>query len=109
MIYFLVILMTLIGASGAFFFKKNAEKANGILSLVWLPSFYLGGLLYGLGALLNVILLRYVDYTILYPMTAITYIWSLAISRICLGEKITKNKTVGIMLICFGVLLLNTP
>lgn len=107
MIYLAVILMTLIGASGAFFFKRSAVKANGIFSLVWIPSFYLGGFLYGLSALFDVILLRYVDYTILYPMTAITYIWSLIISKIFLGEKITKNKIVGVALICLGVVLLN--
>lgn len=107
MIYFFVILMTLIGAFGAFFFKGSAEKAKGILALVWTPSFYLGGFLYGLSALLNVILLRYVDYTILYPMTAITYIWSLIISGFFLEEKITKHKIVGISLICSGVVLLN--
>lgn len=107
MTYFAVMLATLIGALGAFFFKRSAEKASGIVSLIWIPSFYLGGLLYVLSALLNVILLRYMDYTILYPLTAITYIWSLIISGYFLGEKITKSKIAGVILICLGVVLLN--
>lgn len=108
MTYLAVMFMTLIGASGAFFFKRSAEKMNGLFSLFRIPNFYLGGFLYVLSALLNVILLRFMDYTILYPMTAITYIWSLVISNRFLGERITKNKIMGISLICLGVVLLNT-
>ena len=55
---------------------------------------------------MNVVLLRYMDYTIVYPMGAITYIWSLIISNRFLGEKITKKKVLGIALICVGVVLL---
>ena len=78
----------------------------GVLSLLRVPSFYLGGALYCLGALMNVVLLRYMDYTVLYPMGAITYIWSLVISNRFLGERITKKKVLGVALICVGVVLL---
>ena len=106
MIYVFVLLMTLIGSLGAFYFKQSTNGMDGILSLLRSPSFYVGGGLYGASALLNVILLRFMDYTILYPMTAITYIWSLVISNRFLGEKITKKKVVGVAMICLGVVLL---
>ena len=102
----LVILMTIIGSCGAYFFKKSADKTNGIMALMRTPAFYLGGALYAAGAVMNVILLRHMDYTVLYPMTALTYIWSLLISHWFLNERIVLKKIVGIMLICFGVLLL---
>lgn len=104
--YLLVLLMTLIGALGAFFFKKSTDKMQNILSLLKLPAFYMGGCLYIISALMNVVLLRFMNYTILYPMTAICYIWSLLISNCFLGERITKKKVIGVMLICLGVVLL---
>ena len=104
--YVFVLLMTLAGSLGAFFFKKSIADAPGIISLLRGPSFYLGGFLYCLGALMNVVLLRYMDYTILYPMGAVTYIWSLILSNQFLGERITKMKVLGIGLICVGVVLL---
>lgn len=106
MIYIFVLLMTLLGSLGAFFFKKSTGNMKGIFSLLKIPSFYVGGVLYVAGALMNVILLRYMDYTVLYPMSAIAYIWSLIISNRFLGEKITGKKIAGIALICLGVVLL---
>lgn len=104
--YIFVLLMTLAGSLGAFFFKKSTSDLTNIFSLLRVPSFYLGGSLYCLGALMNVVLLRYMDYTILYPMGAVGYIWSLIISNRFLGERITKKKVLGIALICVGVVLL---
>lgn len=106
MIYLFVLLMTLLGSMGAFFFKKSTERMGGILTLLTIPTFYLGGVLYVAGALMNVILLRYMDYTVLYPMSAIAYIWSLLISNRFLNEKITGKKIAGIVLICLGIVLL---
>lgn len=106
MIYFFVLLMTLIGSLGAFFFKKSTEKMTGIFSLFRVSVFYLGGCLYVLSALMNVVLLRFMDYTILYPMTAVCYIWSMLISNRFLNEQITKKKIIGVALVCLGVILL---
>lgn len=105
-IYVFVLLMTLAGSLGAYYFKKSISDISSVLSLLRAPSFYLGGSLYGLGALMNVVLLRYMDYTILYPMGAVTYIWSLILSNQFLGEGITRKKVLGIGLICVGVVLL---
>lgn len=98
--------MTLLGSLGAFFFKRSTEGMDGIFSLLKVPSFYVGGVLYVAGAMLNVVLLRYMDYTVLYPMGSISYIWSLIISGIFLDEKITVRKIFGVALICAGVVLL---
>lgn len=106
MIYVFVVLMTLIGSLGAFFFKQSTAEMDGLFSLLRVPKFWLGGCLYGLGAVLNVILLRFLDYTILYPVSAITYIWSLVLSSRFLGEKVTPKKVTGIALILLGVFLI---
>lgn len=102
----LVLLMTLSGSLGAFFFKKSGADLSGILAILRVPSFYLGGFLYCFGALMNVILLRYMDYTMVYPMGALGYVWSLVISNRFLGERITKRKVLGVSLVLAGVLIL---
>lgn len=98
--------MTLAGALGAFFFKKSTDKMKGVFSLLHIPSFYLGGGLYALGALINIILLRFMEYTLLYPMSSIAYVWSLFLANRFMGEKITQKKIIGVTMICIGVLFL---
>ena len=105
-VYAAVLFMTLIGSLGALFFKKSTAKMKSVFSLMTIPIFYAGGILYVLAALLNVALLRVMDYTILYPMTSISYIWSLVIAHRFLGEVITRKKMIGVALICCGVVLL---
>lgn len=106
MIYLLVLPMTFLGASGAFFFKKASAKVTGLISLLFCREFYIGELFYVSGALINILLLRYVQYSILYPMTATVYIWTAVLSYRLLGEKITKRGLFGIAVICVGVVFL---
>ena len=99
--------MTLLGASGAYFFKKASSEAGGLSALLRMPQLYMGLCLYGISAILNVILLRYMDYSILYPMTALTYIWTLLISWKFLKESIGPMKLAGVFLIVGGVYVLS--
>ena len=103
MIYLLALPMTFLGALGAFFFKRAAMKVDGLLSLFTNNELYLGGMFYVSGAILNILLLRDLQYSILYPMTAITYIWTAMISHRLLGEKMSKRALLGIVMICVGV------
>ena len=103
MIYLLALPMTFLGALGAFFFKRVAMKVDGLLSLFTNNELYLGGMFYVSGAILNILLLRDLQYSILYPMTAITYIWTAMISHRLLGEKMSKRALLGVVMICVGV------
>ncbi|MGP1608505.1 MAG: EamA family transporter [Clostridium sp.] len=67
---------------------------------------YYGGILYILAAILNIFVLKYLEYSIVLPLTAITYIWTMLISKIYLKEKITKLKILGIILIVIGSYLI---
>lgn len=107
MICLLVLPMTLFGSLGAFFFKKSTERAEHFFLLFRIPYFYVGGILYVSGALLNILLLRFMDYTVIYPMGSISYIWSLFLSHCLLGERITRKKVAGVALIFAGVVLLS--
>lgn len=107
MIYLAVLAMTLAGALGAFFLKLGMDRVDGLSSLFRSPKLYLGGCFYLTGAALNILLLRKLDYSVLYPMTAITYIWSMALSAAFLGERVTRRKLIGVTAILLGVFLLS--
>ncbi|WP_456273211.1 EamA family transporter [Bacillus sp. AK031] len=102
---FLLLTMTLLGSLGGFFFKKTSAVTKDAL-LKTLLFLAIGGFLYLAGAILNILLLKELPYSVVFPLTAITYIWTLGISYKLLGEKITIKKMIGILLIGIGCLLL---
>jgi len=106
MLYLLVLPMTFLGSLGAFFFKLSAANAVNLASLLKNWRLYLGGTLYVGSALCNILLLRFLDFSILYPMTAVTYIWTLFLSNRLLEEEITKRKLIGVAMLCIGILIL---
>lgn len=106
MIYLAAVLMTLVGALGAYFYKIASAGEPGLLPLLRRPSFWVGTLVYLTSSVLNIWLLRRLDYTVLYPMTAITYVWSLLLGRLFLGERITPRKLAGVAVLLLGVFLL---
>lgn len=107
MIWLSVLAMTLIGALGAFFLKAGMDRVDSLPALFRTPKIYLGGCCYLAGAALNILLLRLMDYSVLYPMTALTYIWSMLLSAAFLGERITKQKLIGVAAILAGVFILS--
>ncbi len=98
----IIIIMTLMGSFGGFFFKKSTS-GSGVLSIIKSKFLYIGGFLYVGSAILNILVLKYMPLSVVLPMTAITYIWSMITSRIILKEKITKFKLIGITSIIIGV------
>lgn len=106
MMYLMVFPMTLLGALGAYLFKCASGKTTGLFQLFTCRELYVGGVLYVASALLNIVLLKYLAYSILYPMTAITYIWSALLSSKLLGETIGKKGLIGIACVWVGVLFL---
>ncbi|AGK97866.1 EamA family transporter [Clostridium pasteurianum] len=99
----IIIVMTLLGSFGGFFFKKSTV-GNTIVSIIKSKFLYIGGFIYVASAVLNIIVLKYMPLSVVLPMTAITYIWSMIISRIILNEKITVFKLAGIISIIIGVI-----
>lgn len=99
---FLIIIMTLCGALGGTFFKKSSNKKNKINTFLILGLFF-----YSMGAVLNIILLKYIPLTILVPCNSITYIWTTFIGKYIFGENITKYNVVGILFIIGGISLLH--
>lgn len=105
-LYVTLLVMTVMGSVASLFLKK-ASGEDGILSLLKNVNLYIGGFLYVGLAVLNIILLRYLDYSVVLPLTSLTYIWTMIISYLVLKEKISVKKMIGVVLILFGAVLVS--
>ena len=98
-----------LGAFASYFFKGASGAMNGLNVTILLSqkAFWFGGILYLIAAINNIFLLRYFDYSILLPMSSITYIWTMLIANRLLNEKITKRKIIGVCAIIIGAMLIS--
>ena len=102
MLYFMLLLvMTFLGSIASLFLKR-ASGAEGIADLICNIHFYVGSFLYLTSAFLNIYVLRYLDYSVVLPLTSFTYIWTMVFSYFILKEKITGKKVLGVALILVG-------
>jgi len=104
-IILLLIFLTLSGALGGYCFKK-ASSSSSIIKILFKPALYLGGFFYILGASLNIVVLKKLPYSVVLPLTSLTYVWTLIIAHFALKEKITRLKIIGVILILVGAVLL---
>lgn len=101
-IYFVcLVIMTLLGAVASLFLKK-ASGSEGILAMLKNSNLYVGGFLYLLSAVLNIWILRYLDYSVVLPLTSLTYVWTMVLSYMILKEKISWKKIAGVVMILIG-------
>lgn len=104
-LFFIIVVFTLLGSLGGYFFKK-ASNLRTIKKIIFSPWLYLGGIFYVLGAMLNIVVLKYLEYSVVLPLTAITYVWTFSLSYLFLKEKITSFKIVGILFIISGAIFI---
>ncbi len=103
----IVAFATLISALGPIFMKKGAATFSlNPRKLIKNYNALLGCAFFGISAVFFVIGLKYGELSVLYPITALSYIWACALSVKYLGEKMNKYKWVGIGCIIIGVALI---
>lgn len=101
-----LVVMTAMGSVASLFLKR-ASGAYGVMTLLKDYNLYLGAILYICAAGLNIWILRYLDYSVVLPLTSLTYVWTMFLSHRFLGEKITSRKILGVTLIFFGAILVS--
>lgn len=101
-----IIFMTMLGALGGFFFKRSSAGATSVFDVAKSKYLYIGGIIYVASAVVNVWVLKFMPYSVVMPMTAITYIWTMLLSRAALGEKITRKKLIGVAAIIVGAVFI---
>lgn len=104
-VYLLLLVMTFLGAWASTFFKKLSLSSSVRMILKERP-LYVGCGLYGCAALLNVYVLHYLEYSKVLPLTAITYIWTMVLSKFCFNEHIDNLKIIGVGLIVIGAVMI---
>lgn len=104
-LYFILLVMTLLGSIASLFLKKASDKGD-ILRMLKDKNIYLGGLMYLASAILNIVLLRYLDYSVVLPLTSLTYLWTILLAYFLFNEKISRKKVIGILSILVGAYLI---
>ena len=104
----LVLLASFIGSFGAVFLKLGAERISGPLTRLftnyWLA---VGIVLYLLSSVFYMMGVSQGQLTVLYPMVSIGYIWAILWARVFFKEPFTVAKIGGLLMIIFGVGLIN--
>jgi len=93
--------MTMLGSVAALFLKR-ASGFKRIRDLALSVNFYMGGFLYLAAALINIYVLRLLDYSVVLPLTSLTYLWTMLLSHRVLRERLTPGKIAGAALIVAG-------
>ena len=106
--YSLILVMTLTASFASFFLKKSANCMT-IFDIVKSKYLYAGGFLYLIAAMLNILLLKRMAYSIVVPLGSICYVWTMFIARMFLNERIRIEKIIGILLIISGVVFVTRP
>ncbi|MBO0468945.1 EamA family transporter [Enterococcus sp. DIV0242_7C1] len=108
-ILIILIVSTLSGSAGALALKKGMNdltelRFKSVLTNAWI---YLGSFLYLLSAGTNILLLKFLDYSIAFPMTSLTYVWTVIISYFVFKERLTFRKIIAVLLIIIGVFVIS--
>lgn len=103
--YVFILIMTVMGSVASLFLKK-ASSFKSLKELLLNLNLYIGGFLYLGAAILNIIVLREMDYSIVLPLTSLTYVWTMFISYLFLKEYISKKKMIGVSLIVLGAIMI---
>ena len=106
-IILLTALAAFIGSIGQLEFKRGAENLQFDIKLL-LTNYHLiiGVAVYAVSTLLYIYALNKGQLSILYPIIATSYIWTLLFSRIFLKEEISLTGWAGVFFILFGVTLI---
>lgn len=114
----LILLSILIAIGGQVLLKVGMNQISSaeILSLNGAKSFFLavlkspkvmtGLFLYGLSAIVWLIILSRVDLSFAYPMIGISYIFMLIISKFLLSEHVSPLRWIGAVVISIGVVII---
>lgn len=99
----LITLCTFLTSLAQYFMKIGSDKiSDNFISILNIP--LIGGLLlYGFGAVLLIIALKYGELSVVYPFLSLSFIWVFLLSIFFLGETIVLINWFGLVLIVVGV------
>ena len=100
----LMFFCTLVTASAQISWKIGVNSLRpGFFNIIFNPGILAGFVLYGIGAVILIICLKYGELSVVYPIIATSFIWVNIFSYIIFNETMNMMKWVGIIAIMFGV------
>jgi undecaprenyl phosphate-alpha-L-ara4N flippase subunit ArnE len=100
----LVFSCTVLGALAQLLIKNGTGQiTNDLASIVTNVPLIAGYSIYGVNTLLMVLALKDGEMSMLYPIIALTYVWTTLLSYTVLGEPSNAYKNIGIATIVLGV------
>ena len=113
----LILIDVILNVTGQLSLKYGMSKiGNFSLSLSTLPPVFLkaatnlhvlfGLLCYGLGFMVWLIVLSKAEVSYAYPLISLGYVLTAVLAWMLLGEALSENRLVGIIVICLGVFLI---
>jgi uncharacterized membrane protein len=104
-----MIIATFVGAVGSVFLKKGSARFkirfsyHGIIAVLKNYTLIFGVFLYVLSAIIFIYLLRSNELSVLYPLTALSYVFVTLLSIYYLKESMNFYKWLGVSCIIIGV------
>src|SRR3989338_342729 len=103
----IALVCSILSSFASLLMKRAAERLSfNPLKLIRNKNLIIGIFLYVAGSVLFVWALTASQLSILYPVVALSYVWTLLLANKYLNEKITLYKWIGIILIIFGVVMI---
>ena len=102
--FLLVFTCTILGAAAQLLIKTGMNHFSPHwMALVTNLPLVAGYTIYGINTLMMVLALKNAEMSMLYPIIALTYVWTTLLSYTVLGEPSNLYKNIGIVTIVLGV------
>ena len=104
-----VFLSTFVTSGGQIFLKKaSLGLSMDVMSVLTNVPLYVGCFLYGVGAIMLIVSLKYGHLSVLYPIYALNYIWVSILSPMFFPtDSMNPAKWAGILFVIIGVSVVN--
>jgi drug/metabolite transporter (DMT)-like permease len=100
----LVFACTILGSAAQLLIKTGMNHFSPhVMALVTNLPLVAGYAIYGINTLMMVLALKNGEMSLLYPIIALTYVWTTLLSYTLLGEPSNLYKNIGIVTIVLGV------
>lgn len=94
----LMIVSSICACLGQLFWKLSVDQGFYLLLV--------GFLFYGLGGVIMLVAYRFGSLSVLQPMLSLNYVLTIILAAVVLEEPITLARTIGILIIIAGVILI---
>lgn len=102
----LLVFAALLTGVGQVAFKLAAMKGKPFLRKLIDPHFVVGAFCFAACLPLSVIAAKEVEFSIMYGLTSLNFLFVMALSRWLLGERVDAHKLTGVALVMIGLLVM---